>query len=332
MFPAIHESFAPMPTHDVGLQKATAPEGSRSDLRPPGGVYRDRSHRAILLMIGAMLAFAILDGLRKALSDTVPASVIVATRYLTFVLVVLGWLRNEGRALFASNHVALQVLRSAVMVAEAVVFVYALRYASLADASAVFALAPIAGVFLAVCLLGERAMGATWIALIVSFLGILIILRPAAHSHQTGLWLALLSALLYALYGVLTRKVSDLDSTRTSFSYMTVIGLLLVAVLAAVQTQEWRIPTTRDGLLLALAAIAAGMGQYLLISAYSKAPASTLQPYNYFLFAWSVPISVIFFAAPPSRWALVGTILVIGSGAYLFLSAAREREPTSPGR
>lgn len=279
-----------------------------------------------------MLAFATLDGLRKGLSETVPASIIVATRYIAFLLVVLRWLRSEGRALFTSNHVSLQFLRSGVMVAEAIVFVYALRFASLADASAVFALAPIAGVLLAISILGERATGATWVALSLSFLGILTILRPVAHSQQTGLWLALLSALLYALYGVLTRKVSDLDSARTSFSFMTVVGLVTVAALAIVQSPQWRISTTRNGVLLVLAAAAAGMGQYLLINAYTKAPVATLQPYNYFLFAWSVPISVIFFGTPPSPWAMLGTVLVIGSGAYLFLTTAREPESASRRR
>ena len=280
----------------------------------------DAARNALVLMAAAMLAFAALDGSRKAMADTVPVGVIVGSRYVVFVVVVLGWLRRDGRSLLASGHPWLQLLRAVVMVTEATVFVYALRYASLADANAVFALAPVAGIFLAVVILGERARTATWLALAISLAGALVMLRPSGHSRELGLALALVSALLYALYGVLTRRVGDRDGPRTSFSYMTIGGAIVAAVLAGFQQGHWHGVTTRDGMLLLLAAAAAGVGQYLLISAYAVAKATTLQPYNYLLFAWSIPISLIFFGTPPSPWAGAGSALVVGAGCYLFLT------------
>jgi len=274
-----------------------------------------------------MLAFAALDGLRKALSNDVAASLIVATRYAVFSILVGFWLRRHGRAVLTSGHPALQLMRAIVMATEAIVFVYALRYASLADANAAFAFAPVAGVLLAILVLAERAGRSTWIALAVSFAGIAIILRPGAHSRPLGLWLAFASALLYALYGVLTRAVSDRDDARTSFCFMTLGGLAVVAALGVFQAPHWAHPSDRDVVFLVLAALAAAVGQYLLILAYSLAPAGPLQPYNYFLFAWSVPISIVFFGSPPSTWAIAGTVLVIGAGVYLFLSSAAESDP-----
>jgi RarD protein len=287
-----------------------------------GARASDNTRQGIALMVAAMLGFAALDGLRKALSADVPISIIVVSRYLTFFVLVLLWLRRDGRRLLRSGHVALQLLRSTVMVVEAALFVYALRYASLADASAAFALAPVAGVLLAILILGERAQRATWLAL--SLAGILIMLRPSAHSRPLGIWLALLSAVLYAFYGVLTRRVSDLDNARTSFAYMTLVGLLLAAIFAAVQAQQWQRPTEHDGLLLVLAALAAGVGQYLLISAYGRARAESLQPYTYFLFVWSVLISIVFFSAPPGLGPVLGTLLVIGAGSLLFAMSRRQ--------
>jgi len=321
----IHGIVAAVSELEVGTPSEA---GGTVDEIPSGTRLGDDLRRAILLMLLAMLAFATLDGLRKALSTSAPISLIVATRYVTFLLVVVYWLRGKGVALLRSGHVQLQLLRSTVMLAEATVFVYALRYASLADAQAVFALAPIAGVLLAILLLGERARSATWIALAVSFGAILLVLHPSAHSRQLGLWLALVSALLYALYGVLTRAVSDTDNPRTSFAYMTLVGCALVAVFAGIQAPEWRQPSLHDGALLVAAAAAAAAGQYLLISAYSKATAESMQPFNYFLFAWSVPISIVFFDAPPSPWALIGTSLVIAAGALLF-SAGRRKSTVS---
>jgi len=289
-----------------------------------GARASDNTRQGIVLMLAAMLGFAALDGLRKALSADVPISIIVVSRYLTFFVLVLLWLRRDGRRLLRSGHVGLQLLRSTVMVVEAALFVYALRYASLADASAAFALAPVAGVLLAILILGERAQGATWLALALSLAGILIMLRPSAHSRPLGIWLALLSAVLYALYGVLTRRVSDLDNARTSFAYMTLVGLLLAAIFAAAQAQQWQRPTEHDGLLLVLAALAAGVGQYLLISAYGRARAESLQPYTYFLFVWSVLISIVFFSAPPGLGPVLGTLLVIGAGSLLFAMSRRQ--------
>lgn len=308
------------PPYDVGRRVGELRVGGRAG---------DDLRRAVLLMVLAMLAFATLDGLRKALSTSAPISLIVATRYVTFLLVVAYWLRGERVALLRTGHLRMQLLRSAVILVEATVFVYALRYASLADAQAVFALAPVAGVLLAILLLGERARTATWLALAVSFGGILLMLHPSAHSRQLGLWLALSSALLYALYGVLTRRVSDSDNPRTSFAYMTLVGFALTVVFAGVQASEWRQPSLHDGALLAAAALAAAAGQYLLISAYSKATAESLQPFNYFLFAWSLPISIVFFNAPPSLWALIGTSLVIGAGAFLFSAGRRKRRASA---
>jgi drug/metabolite transporter (DMT)-like permease len=284
-------------------------------------------------MVAGMLAFAALDGLRKAMAADVPVTVIVATRYVAFLAVIACWLPGQGRALLRTSHLWLQIIRSIVMVAEASVFVIALRHASLANASAVFALAPVAGVLFAVLLLRERARRVTWIALAVSLAGIVIMLRPGGTSgtsgtsgaseagdQRLGLLLALASAVLYGLYGVLTRKVSD-DGARTSFAYMTLVGLIVVAMASAVTTTHWR-PDGHQYLLLALAAVAAAIGQYLLIHSYGRAPAVSLQPYNYFLFAWSVPISVIFFAAPPSVTIVAGAVLVIGAGAFLFVTTA----------
>jgi drug/metabolite transporter (DMT)-like permease len=277
----------------------------------------DYRHAAALMIVG-MLAFAALDGLRKAMAADVPLTVIVATRYAVFTVVVAAWLPGEGRALLRTSHLWLQLARSLVMVAEASVFVLALRHASLANASAAFAVAPVAGVVLAIVLLREHARPATWAALAVSLAGIVIMLHPedGTGGQRLGLALALASALLYGLYGVLTRKVHE-DGARTSFAYMTLGGLAACLVALAVTRISWH-PDGRNGLLLAGAAVAAAVGQYLLIRAYGKAPAVTLQPFNYFLFAWSVPISMIFFGSPPSLAALAGAVLVIGAGAYLF--------------
>ena len=294
----------------------------------------DAVRDALVLMAAAMLAFAALDGARKAMAETVPAGVIVGSRYVVFVVVVLGWLRREGRSLFASSHPWLQLLRAVVMVTEATVFVYALRYASLADANAVFALSPVAGTFLAVVILGERARPATWLALAASLAGALVMLRPSGHSRELGLLLALVSAFLYALYGILTRRVSDRDAPRTSFSYMTVGGAIGAVVLAGIQERHWHAVTTRAALLLLLAAAAAGVGQYLLIRAYAVAKATTLQPYNSLLFAWSIPISLVFFGTAPSPWAGAGGALVVAVGCYLFLAEPREsaRRPRGEAR
>lgn len=274
-------------------------------------------------MAAAMLSFAVLDGFRKALSESVPAGLIVASRYIVFCAVVLYWRRGRTRPLLATEHPVLQTLRALVMAAEATIFVYALRDASLADANAVFALAPVAGVLLAIALLGERARPSTWLTIALSLGGILLMVHPDAHSREQGLLLALASAVLYALYGVLTRKVSDRDDPRTSFAYMTLVGAAAVASLSAVQAPHWHVPSSRDGAYLALAALAAAAGQYLLIRAYALAPAAMLQPYTYLLFAWSVPISMIFFDAPPSGSSLAGALLVVASGIWLFTRGNR---------
>ena len=287
--------------------------------------------RAMLVMVAAMFGFAVLDGFRKAMASEVPAGIIVLSRYVAFLVPVLLWLRRDGLQPLRSRHVVLQLFRSVVMVAEATVFVYALRYASLADANAVFAVGPIIGVGLAMLLLGERIRASTWIAVGISFIGVLVMLRPSAHSQLLGLCLAIVSAFLYALYGILTRKVSDHDTPQTSFIYMALGGLVVAIAFGWVQAPLWQDPSMREGLLLLGAAVAAGAGQYLLIQAYAMTSAALLQPFNYFLLIWAIPISIIFFAAPPDGWTLAGATLVVGAGLAHFIPVRGSQATASPG-
>lgn len=284
--------------------------------------------RGALSFTLAMLAFACLDGARKELSDAIPAVQIVLFRYVFFVAFVAYWLRTRGLRLFRTRHPWVQGLRSTIMLGEAAVFVLALRYASLADAHAVFAVAPFAGVLLSVLLLRERVSLHIWLALVCSAAGILIILRPDFGSLAPGLLLALLSAVLFALYGVLTRLVSAGDSPDTSFAYMTVIGLGLSAALGV---SGWVDPSYSDWLYLLLTAVSAAIGQYLMIRAFAYAPAVTLQPYSYFLTVWAIIISLVFFREPPGIGTLVGMLLVVGGGLYMFLFGTRGERSDGSG-
>lgn len=272
--------------------------------------------RGAMMMVGAMLAFACLDAARKQLSSELPTTQIMMFRYLFFIVVVIAWLPRRGTALIRTQRPWLQLARSVVILVETGTFILALSHASLADAHSVFALAPIAGVLLSIVLLRERVDRATWLVLGASFVGIMVILQPGFTSPQPGLVLSLVSAVLFALYGVLTRMAGAHDSPDTSFFHMTVVGLVATVALGFA---DWVPPSPSDWFFLVLTGVGALVGQYLMIAAYAAASASTLQPYNYFLFVWAVLISLVFFGAAPTVPALIGGLVVAISGAVLFL-------------
>lgn len=272
----------------------------------------EESKTGILLMVAATVAIAALDGLRKGLSSEVSLSLIIAVRYLAFLVLICFWRRSwRGLSVLRTRHPYLQAMRSVIMFAETVTFVVALTHATLADSNAVFALSPVIGVVFARLFLAERVEWTTWFAVGLSLAGVVLILRPSGESTVFGLMFALVSAVLFASYGTLTRRVSDTDTPQTSFAYMTLIGALLSGAFIGVQTPSLTDVTPGDGTMLLLAAVAAAAGQIFLIQAYSRATAQSLQPYNYLLVVWSALISAFLFTAPPSAETLIGAALII---------------------
>ncbi|MFD2883889.1 DMT family transporter [Pseudomonas lini] len=169
-------------------------------------------------------------------------------------------------------------------------------------------------------MLGEFIGLRRWIAAAIGFTGTLIILRPGAGVFfELAALIPLVAALAFAVFNVLTRRISQHDSFATNMLFMAGVGALTITFAGL---PAWVAPTLVQGLLLGILSLTGVVAQILFIQALKYATASTLQPFNYALLVFATLIGVIVFAERPDTWVVVGAALVIVGGLYAIKAKA----------
>lgn len=277
-------------------------------------------------MITAMFIFSLQDAVTKTLAVTYSVPQILWIRFVFYIFFALAISARKKplRNSLKSEVPWLQIFRSLLIVAEIGMFIVTIRYLSLAKMHALLATFPLMVTAIAAVFLKEPVGIRRWGAVFVGFLGVLVILRLGLAAIQPAALLALVTALMFAAYNVMTRLVSRYDDGETSTVYMAVVGLV---VMTAIGPFYWETPTLSDwGWLLALSILAA-IGHLLLIKALEAAPASTLQPFNYTLLIFATIVGYIFFDSQPDFWTVIGAMIVVASGLYT-IYRERRRAPT----
>ncbi|WP_299394125.1 DMT family transporter [Pelagibius sp.] len=283
--------------------------------------------QGIALMIAAFTTFAALDTTAKYLVQFYPPEQVVWARYTghcVLALVIL-WPRN-GAALLRSQRLGTQVLRSLLLFATTCTNFVALQYLQLAETSAIFFSTPLIVALLSVPLLGERIGPRRWTAILIGFLGVLVVVRPGLGLMHWAAGLSLLTALGAALYQITTRKLAGVDPAATTQFYTALVGTLAITPLVPF---TWQAPDLTGVLLMALLGALGGFGHWLLILAHRMAPAPILAPFNYTQIAPMVLLGFLVFGDLPDVWTVTGAGVVLMSGLYLLY---RERKVKAAAR
>ncbi|MEO1018697.1 MAG: DMT family transporter, partial [Pseudomonadota bacterium] len=240
----------------------------------------------------------------------------IMVRFVAFAIfaAVFVAVRSDLLQAARASRPGLQILRSLLLVSEILIFAAALRSLSLPLTHALFLTFPLMITALSVPVLGEPVGWRRWLAVVVGFIGMLVILRPGIGEFEPASLLILGCALIFALYNLLTRMASRHDSFETSILYVALIGAI-VASLAGLAS--WKAPTSHQWMLLTMLSIAGISGHMLLIKALEWAPAATLQPLNYSMIVWGTLLSIIFFKTWPDGPTIIGAMIVIGSGLFI---------------
>ena len=230
----------------------------------------------ILLMVAAVTTFAMLDATAKYTVKSLSTAMVVCFRYgiASAYVTILLW-RMGGARLLVTRHRKLHAMRGLLLLGSTGFNFFALNYLQLAQTSAITFSNPLIVCVLSPWLLGERVGLRRWIAVIVGFIGVLIIIRPGTAGFHWAMAASVLSALCGALYQIATRHVGLHDQALTSLFYMTLTGALGAVPLALV---DWQTPLAWQWGLLGLAAIFGTCGHYMLTEAHRRAPASVLAP------------------------------------------------------
>jgi len=272
--------------------------------------------KALIPLFGSTIVFACLDTTAKAMSYHLPVIEISWFRYainLLMAMAVLNPLSSPGAWRFKLP--GLQIVRALLLTVMTLANFTALHYLQVAETTSIGFLSPMVITLLSVIFLHEAIGIRRVVAIVVGFLGVLLITQPGFGTFHPAMLLALASMLSGAVYNLVTRHLATrVNPGSLVISLAAVPSLLLIPALLVV----WQTPSSPLvwGLLIFMGA-AGGFGHFLVMTAHRFATAATLAPYGYIQLVWTVISGYLVFADVPSIWTLVGAGVVIASGLYL---------------
>lgn len=276
----------------------------------------------IALVSAAVLCFSILDSCAKWLVQSLPLMQIVFLRFLGHTVFTAAVMVPRSRLnLVRTRRPWLQLLRAMMLPCMTAMNVWALQFLQLAETGAIMFLAPIIVAMLGVRLLGERLDTGRWIAIVVGFAGVLVILQPGSRGFHPAMLVAVLQTVMYAFFILLTRHLAAVDRPEST-NFLSALGSTIV--IAPFALLVWQAPTSAfEWSVVALTGIAGGLGHYMLAVAHRFAPASTLSPFLYQQILYMSLLGYLVFGDVPRSAVVVGAIIVVASGLYLLLKERR---------
>ena len=284
--------------------------------------------RGILLMCAGVALFPFMNAAVKLLGLRYPVGEIVWARFTGHLAVMLlVFLPRYGRRLILTRRPAVQIARSLLMLGSNALFVIAIARVPLATASAIGFTSPLLVTALSVPLLHEQVGVRRWSAVVVGFLGALLVIRPGAGFQDPAVLLLLVSSAAYALYQIATRWVGFYDEAATGIVFSALLGSL---VMSAVLPIVWLPPRSAVDLgLLASLGLLGGAGHYLVIRAFQAGPAAVIAPLGYVELIGTTALGYFIFGQFPDLWTWIGAAVIIASGLYIALR--ERRRPAARG-
>ena len=307
--------------------------------------HRNNPTLGIAFVIAGMTCVSIQDMLIKQLSGGYPLHQIVFARSaigILFTFVFIHW--EGGLSILKTTQPGLHLLRGLLVVVANMSFFTALAVMPLAQATALFFVAPLFITLLSIPMLGEQVGARRILAVVIGFSGVLLMLRPGVDSTPEGSpwWVALLpvcAAFAYALMQMLTRRLGITAAASAMAAYVqgmfivVSLGFWLVAgdgrLAEGIDNESlnfllraWRLPVGNDAWILVAIGVAAGIIGYCLAQAYRIADAATVAPFEYVALPFAIFWGWLFWDELPDGWTSCGIVLVLGAGLYVFL---RER-------
>ena len=270
----------------------------------------------IILILLTYLSFGILDTIQKTAVQYHSVFVLLFVKY-TFCLIFSFFIakKNNVKNYYLSNNYKIQITRCILSVCEACFFVLSFRYLALADAHTIGSLSPVLVVFFSYLILKEKINLATWIAIGISFFGVLLIMRPGLTIFNPYLVIPLLAAFFYSLFQIATRLNAQYDDNETMLFYNGLIGVIITSILSLF---FWQPLHSFSFIFFIFLGFFFCMGLFLQIKALSITPASILAPYNYTIIVWAIFFGLIVYKEIPDIFTIIGAIIIVASGVFIF--------------
>ncbi len=270
----------------------------------------------IILILLTYLSFGILDTIQKTAVQYHSVFVLLFVKY-TFCLIFSFFIakKNNVKKYYLSNNYKIQITRCVLSVCEACFFVLSFRYLALADAHTIGSLSPVLVVFFSYLILREKINLATWVAIGISFFGVILIMRPGLTIFNPYLVIPLLAAFFYSLFQIATRLNAQYDDNETMLFYNGLIGVIITSILSIF---FWQPLHSFSFIFFIFLGFFFCVGLFLQIKALSITPASVLAPYNYTIIVWAILFGLVVYKEIPDIFTIIGAIIIVASGVFIF--------------
>ncbi|MDG1093855.1 MAG: DMT family transporter [Paracoccaceae bacterium] len=305
----------------------------------------DQARLSILCVMGASLAFSLNDITVKYFTDSLPLHEVILFRSL-FGMAFILFLFGRGvplKTMFSTRCLSRHILRGLSVVVANFAFFAGLAALPLAEASAIFFIAPLLITGFSAFFLGEYVGVWRWTALLVGLLGVLIIVKPGSAAFQWAVILPLLSAIAYATLHTITRSMGLAESPITMSLYIQLVFIVVCLGMglmfgdgrfaglghpsAEFILRAWAWPSGRDVLLFVAAGFFSASGGYLISQAYRSSSAGLVAPFEYSTVILAVLWGYIFWQEVPGLSSAFGIFLIIASGVFVAIREFKRQVP-----
>ena len=272
-----------------------------------------------LLGIGFMLLAGMLmtgnNAILKWLTAGYPVGEILFIRGVFIWLPIAYFIARSGGLLsIRVTRLRLHAVRAGCVVFSAFIYIIGLRYLPLADMTAIGFSTPLFVTALATFLLGEVVGWRRWSAVVVGFLGILVITKPTGDVVTLAVLFPIGSAFWTSIRDMVTRRMVTTESSNAIL--ITSTAAVMIASLCTAPF-GWHVPTPRDFTLMVCAGLFSGFGHYFMIESFRHAEAVIVSPFRYLTIVWAIMLGYLIWGDFPDEYVISGVILVICSGLYI---------------
>ena len=272
--------------------------------------------KAIILNLSAWALLPFMDAIAKFLSAELSFFQITWARYFFTVVWTLPLMYFFFRKnLTFSQNLKLQIIRGLTLFSANICFFYSISIISMAKALTLAFVAPLITTALSPFFLNEKVGIRRWSAVLVGFVGSLIVIRPGYLDINLATIAGLGTGFFYGIYLVITRKLHSTDSPLLTLLLTGVVGAFISSFFVQI---VWVNPTFNQWLWLGLMGIFACLGHICLIYSLRFADASKLAPFGYFEIIPNIILGYLIFSDFPDIWTFTGLIVICSSGYYVF--------------
>lgn len=265
-------------------------------------------------MLIGMFVFAAGDALAKLLTDNFHPVQIIWFRQAGLFLGVCVLLAIKGLSVLSSKQPRLQITRGVLVIGSSLLFVFAVRHAPLADAVAASFVAPFFLTIFGATILKESVGFRRWSAVVVGFIGALVVIRPGMGVIHPAVMLVVVAAVLFAARQVIGRFLSTTDKTITTIAYTAIVSSFVISIPLPF---VWQTPEQPIQWLFFLGlALSGALGEILIIKALEVAEAAVVAPIHYTILIWATVYGYLVFGDLPDRWTFIGTAIIVLAGLY----------------